>query len=89
MIDEEIKKLINKLEKKLKKDKRFINNNDNEYRDQMKKIYQESKYNKKPINFTGLINLNNTVDIGDLAYIKHIDNLLIKAKNKLDEIMNT
>jgi hypothetical protein len=56
----------------------------------MKKIYQESKYNKKPIDMTGLANLanlNDTVDIGDLSYIRYIDNMLISAKEKIDDLI--
>ncbi len=90
MIDEELVKIINDLELILKKDSRFKINDDDKYRNQMRKIYQESKYNKKPINLTGLINLNqnNTVDIGDIAYINHINNLIVQAKTKLDNIIN-
>jgi hypothetical protein len=91
MIDGEIKNLIYDLEQILKKDKRFKLNGDDQYKNQTKKIYQESQYSKKPIDMThlvNLINLNNTVDIGDLAYINHINRLLIKAKNKIDDIIN-
>ncbi len=91
MLDEDLKKIINDLESILKKDSRFKLNNDNNYRNQMKRIYQESKYNKKPLDLSGLVNLpnlNNTVDIGDLAYINHINNLLVQAKTKLDNIIN-
>jgi hypothetical protein len=105
MIDIELKNLINELEDKLKKDYRFKENGDNKYRKQMKRIYQESKYNKKPIDMTSLMNLNptainvspivnlakinNVVDSGDLAFIKHINNMLIQANEKFEMIINS
>ena len=61
MIDEVLKDLIYDLEGLLKKDKRFKANGDNQYRKQIKKIYQDSLYGRKPIDFTNLINLNNQV----------------------------
>ena len=91
MIDEDLKTLINELETILKKDSRFKLNNDDQYRHRMKRIYQESKYNKKSIDFSGIVNLanlNNTVDIGDLSYINHINTLIIQAKTRLDNIIN-
>jgi hypothetical protein len=88
MIDEDIKKLINELEGILRKDKRFKANGDNQYRKQMKKIYQESLYNKKPINLTNLVNLNNMTDIGDMSYLTHINNMLVKANETINKIIN-
>lgn len=88
MIDEEIKELIYELEGVLKKDKRFKANGDNQYRKQMKKIYQESQYGRKPINFTNLVNLNNMTDIGDMAYLNHINNMLVKANDTISKIIN-
>lgn len=88
MIDEEIKELIYELESILKKDKRFKANGDNEYRKQIKKIYQESQYGRKPIDFTNLVNLNNMVDIGDLAYLTHINNMLVRANETISKIIN-
>jgi hypothetical protein len=87
MNDEEIKKLIYTLEGTLKKDKRFKANGDNEYHNQIKKIYQESQYGKKPIDITNLVNLNNTVDIGDMAYLTYINNMLLRANDTLKKIM--
>ncbi len=88
MIDEEIKKLIYELESLLKKDKRYKENGDDQYRKQIKKIYQESQYGKKPIDFTNLINLNNMVDIGDMAYLNHINNMLVQANDTIIKIIN-
>lgn len=88
MIDEEIKELIYELESILKKDKRFKANGDNEYRKQIKKIYQESQYGRKPIDFTNLVNLNNMVDIGDQAYLTHINNMLVRANETISKIIN-
>jgi len=91
MIDEEIKELINELEYILKKDERFKINGDDLFKHHIKKIYQESKFGKKPIDLTNLVrlaSLNNTVDIGDLAYINYINQMLIKAKNIIDNIIN-
>jgi hypothetical protein len=88
MIDEEIKELIYELEGVLKKDKRFKANGDEQYRKQIKKIYQESQYGRKPIDFTNLINLNNMVDIGDIAYLNHINNMLVRANETISKIIN-
>jgi hypothetical protein len=88
MIDEEIKELIYELEDILKKDKRFKANGDNEYRKQIKKIYIESQYGRKPIDFTNLVNLNNMTDIGDMAYLTHINNMLVRANETISKIIN-
>ena len=88
MIDEEIKELIYELEGKLKKDKRFKSNGDDHYRKQIKKIYQDSLYGRKPIDFTNLVNLNKTVDIGDIAFLNHINNMLVKANNTIKKIID-
>jgi len=32
--------------------------------------------------------VSDTVDIGDLAYIKHLNNMILQAKMKLDKIIN-
>jgi hypothetical protein len=89
MIDEVLKDLIYDLEGLLKKDKRFKANGDNQYRKQIKKIYQDSLYGRKPIDFTNLINLNNQVDIGDMAYLTYINNMLIKANDTVKKIINS
>lgn len=88
MIDEELKKIINELESILKKDSRFITNGDDKYHDQIKKIYKDSKYGRKPIDVTNLVNLNNMVDIGDVAYLNHINRMLIVANRTLDALIN-
>lgn len=87
MINEEIKKIIYELESTLKKDKRYKENGDDTYRKQIKKIYQESKYGQKPIDFTNLVNLNKTVDIGDIVFLTHINNVLIKANETIKHII--
>jgi len=88
MINEEIKKIIYELETILKKDKRYKENSDNTYHKQIKKIYQESKYGQKPVDFTNLVNLNKPTDIGDLVYLTHINNMLINANETLKKIIN-
>lgn len=91
MIDEEIKELIYELESMLKKDSRFKENGDDQYRKKIRKIYQPSKFGDKPVDLTSLVNLtnlNNTVDIGDLAYINYINQTLIKAKDTINYIIN-
>lgn len=91
MIETDLKHMIKDVEALLKKDDRFKENGDNLYKKQMKKIYQESKYNKKPIDMTGLANLanlNDTVDIGDLAYIRYINKMLVSAKEKIDDLIH-
>jgi hypothetical protein len=45
MLENDLKKLINKLENILIKDKRFIKNEDNLYYKKIKKIYKKSLYN--------------------------------------------
>lgn len=85
MIDLELKELIEYAESKLKNDPRF--SKDKEFKKKVLTIYSESKYNKKPIDLTNLINLNNTLDIGDLAIINHINNILINANEKLNQII--
>ena len=49
MIDIDIKKTIKKLKKILKKDERFVKNGDDKYHSQIRKIYNESKYDKQNI----------------------------------------
>ena len=65
MIDEDVKRLIVKQEKILKKDDRFYSNGDNKYKEQIKKIHQESKNNKQN---------TNAHDYNNLKYIAQINN---------------
>lgn len=88
MIDEEIKNLIYQLEEILKTDKRFFKNKDYKYKNHIKKIYQESKYNKKPIDLTNLVYLNNRVDTGEIAYINHLNQMLLRAHQTIQNILN-
>ena len=54
MIDEDIKKIIHKIEKVLKKDPRFKLNGDYKYKKQIKKIYTQNSFIGKS-NMTSLI----------------------------------
>lgn len=88
MNDFQIKELIYELEFILKKDKRFKQNGDDKYLDQIRRIYKEKQFGHKPIDLTHLINLNNTVDIGDMLYLKHINKMLENANNTIESILN-
>ena len=85
MIDEDIKKLIKKIEDELKKDDRFYSNGDNQYREQIKKIYQESKYNKKPIDLTGIYNMVNNIHLKNIA---KLSNKIKIIRNNFNKITN-
>jgi len=52
MNNENIKKLIKKIENLLKEDDRFIDNGDNIYKQHIKRIYKESKHKHKPIDIS-------------------------------------
>ncbi len=98
MIDEKIKNIINKLEKILKKDIRYKTNGDDNYRNHIKKIYEESQYAKKPIDLTNLVNFNNkynkkNIDIDieyieDMKYLNSLNNMLIQINNTLNKLIN-
>jgi hypothetical protein len=52
MNNENIKNLIKKVENLLKEDDRFIDNGDNIFKQHIKRIYKESKHNRKPIDIS-------------------------------------
>jgi hypothetical protein len=56
MINDDIKKLIKKIENLLKTDDRFIDNGDTTYKQQIKKLYKDGKCKNKSIDLTSLIN---------------------------------
>ena len=56
MINNNIKKLIKEVENLLKKDDRFIDNDDNTYKQHIKKLYKDSKCKNNSIDLTGLFN---------------------------------
>ena len=86
-----MEKIIKNLELILNEDKRFENNGDNNYRNQIKKIYQKNNNLNQTIDISQIIDLNNNNNNNNneyLALLMYINNKLIQINKTIDKIIN-